>query len=758
MIDGQKLNYEFGEFRLDVMKRQLWRDGEVVPLYSKAFDLLLVLVQKSGSLLTKDELLETVWPGQILEEANLTVTMSAIRKALGEKAAQPRYIVNIPGRGYRFVAPLQSDPLGTGAVVIESETIAQITVEQETEDEDDLSMRTPILLGGATSDTSAALIAAEPQVTSLALAAQKSRSVFRRPWVVAGVVALAATAMAASVYLVRKIQQERFAASHFTNVQVKQITNNGRIANATISPDGKFFAFVQTEKDMQSLRVGQMNGEPAIQLLPAAAAVHRDLRYSSDGSYLYYARQDEGQKSFVFYRLAVLGGAPEKLRDEIAPYFDVTRDGSRVAFVTEDRINNNRRLSISDLNGANEIVLLTLPAEQLGTRAVAWSPDNSMVAVGAGDSTQPNQSIRLIQTASGALSSLTPPVWRDISHLVWLNDGSGLVVIAAGADPDEGRQVWFVTYPRGEIRRLTHDFNIYDYGVSVAADSNSLLLVQQQQIVNIWAGPADDFGKAKQITFTALNPTSGNMSFDWLLNDHLVYASSPGHGLNLWTMDAGGQNSREITSPGNNDSIPSATADGRYVVFASTRSGADDIWRADSDGTNARQLTKCGKNYQPSVSPDGKWVVYVGACDGVGALWRVPLEGGEPVRLTDRSSMWPWVSPDSKWVACAYRATLDKFQLAIVPIEGGPPVKVLDVAARANFNFGIRWTPDGKAVTYRNWGTGLWRQNVDGGPPERLPGLPEEKIACYGWSRDGKLFAFGRQTEIRDVVLLKDSK
>src|SRR5258708_10908630 len=133
MIDGQKPTFEFGEFRIDVMKRQLWREGQVVPLYSKAFDLLLVLAQNGGNLLTKDELLETVWPGQILEEANLTVTMSAVRKALGEKAAQRRFIVTIPGRGYRFVADLRTEPVG---VVIESETISQITVEEEDDDGD----------------------------------------------------------------------------------------------------------------------------------------------------------------------------------------------------------------------------------------------------------------------------------------------------------------------------------------------------------------------------------------------------------------------------------------------------------------------------------------------------------------------------------------------------------------------------------------------------------------------------------------------
>jgi DNA-binding winged helix-turn-helix (wHTH) protein len=89
LIEDGRQFYEFDEFRLDVMKRQVTRQGEVVPLYSKAFDLLLLLVQSGGRDLTKEEILDSVWPGQILEESNLTVNVAAVRKALGERAAQP---------------------------------------------------------------------------------------------------------------------------------------------------------------------------------------------------------------------------------------------------------------------------------------------------------------------------------------------------------------------------------------------------------------------------------------------------------------------------------------------------------------------------------------------------------------------------------------------------------------------------------------------------------------------------------------------
>jgi len=84
-------------------------------------------------------------------------------------------------------------------------------------------------------------------------------------------------------------------------------------------------------------------------------------------------------------------------------------------------------------------------------------------------------------------------------------------------------------------------------------------------------------------------------------------------------------------------------------------------------------------------------------------------------------------------------------------------VKIFDVPPQANFRYGIRWAADGKAITYRDWGQGIWRQSIDGGPPQRVPGLPEEKIYSNAWSRDGKMFAFTRGVEIRDVVLISSS-
>jgi DNA-binding winged helix-turn-helix (wHTH) protein len=96
--------YESGPYHVDGAKRLLLRDGEVVPLTPKCFEILLALVEKSREILDKEGLMNRVWPDSFVEEGNLTYNISVLRKALGEKANEHLYIVTVPGRGYQFVA------------------------------------------------------------------------------------------------------------------------------------------------------------------------------------------------------------------------------------------------------------------------------------------------------------------------------------------------------------------------------------------------------------------------------------------------------------------------------------------------------------------------------------------------------------------------------------------------------------------------------------------------------------------------------
>jgi DNA-binding winged helix-turn-helix (wHTH) protein/pimeloyl-ACP methyl ester carboxylesterase len=133
MMKGQcKRNYLFGPFRLDVTERQLWGSAGVVPLTPKAFDTLLLLVVESGHVLSKQELMERVWPDSFVEENNLAQNISALRKALGEGSGE-KFIETVPKRGYRFVAQVtESSAEDEADLIVRERTRTRIVVEEET--------------------------------------------------------------------------------------------------------------------------------------------------------------------------------------------------------------------------------------------------------------------------------------------------------------------------------------------------------------------------------------------------------------------------------------------------------------------------------------------------------------------------------------------------------------------------------------------------------------------------------------------------
>src|SRR5262245_44088805 len=101
--------YKFGPFRLDAGERALFRDNQPVSLTPKAFDTLLLLVENSGHILEKENMLRSIWQDTFVEEANLAVNISALRKILGERDGGGQYIETIPRRGYRFIAEVTCD-------------------------------------------------------------------------------------------------------------------------------------------------------------------------------------------------------------------------------------------------------------------------------------------------------------------------------------------------------------------------------------------------------------------------------------------------------------------------------------------------------------------------------------------------------------------------------------------------------------------------------------------------------------------------
>src|SRR5262249_5308543 len=120
--------YQFGPFRVDADKELLQRGDEIIPLAPKAFQILLVLMRHGKELVTKDDLMKTVWPDTFVEEANLSRNIFLLRKALGESPQDHQYVVTVPGRGYRFAEEVQFVPEQPLNIVAASHGKVQVEV------------------------------------------------------------------------------------------------------------------------------------------------------------------------------------------------------------------------------------------------------------------------------------------------------------------------------------------------------------------------------------------------------------------------------------------------------------------------------------------------------------------------------------------------------------------------------------------------------------------------------------------------------
>jgi Tol biopolymer transport system component len=229
-------------------------------------------------------------------------------------------------------------------------------------------------------------------------------------------------------------------------------------------------------------------------------------------------------------------------------------------------------------------------------------------------------------------------------------------------------------------------------------------------------------------------------------------------------MEQDGKNQKQLTANAGYNFHPWATSDGRYIIFSSNRSRAlRGIWRMNTDGGNLKQLTKGPGDIFPQSSPDGGWVVFHSARSGPVRALKVSIEGGEPVRLTDKLTINPTVSPDGTLVACFYREDQPNvpIKVAIIPFAGGEPVKVLDIPSSVNVAAGLRWTPDGHALMYTdtiNGVSNIWSLPVDGGKPVQLTDFKTDQIFWFDFSRDGKHLALSRGTQTSDAILIRDFK
>ena len=591
---------EFGPFRMDLEERVLIRDQETIPLSPKAFETLLVLVQHSERVVLKDDLMKTLWPDTFVEESNLSQHIFQLRKALGEKAHDPQYIVTVPGRGYRFAQKVVEFLHANGELVVQSSSIQTVTVE-ETE-----------------SGQSSAAIASFARLR-------------QGPWnwilgaSVAVVLALIVVAGFTGYGLHR--WTSRAPSPNFERLRFTKITSSGKAVDVAISPDGNYIVYSQRDRNGSGLWLRQVSSGSDVQILPSEEPDIRGLTFSPEGNSIYFMRERKDIYSFKdLYTMPILGGPYRLLTKDIDAPVSFSPDGHQFVYTRGIPPRDGNEIRVANSDGSNDRLLATIYGTSFSFHAgAAWSPNGRTIAVSL--MLRGERSGYVLDSVSAVDGSVREVFWNAgvIGRPLWLPESDKVLL---GVDDSSGRgQLWTITFPQGERQRVTNDLANWGIRIDATRDARKIAAIQWSLSANIWKDAAANPSEVGQITFgeipiVAAVPRAAGK----------ILAVS-GDGL-LWVMDEDGterrpfSNLRDVAPPvmcgqfavltsygsgGGEDSRADAgsvnaikMASGRFVVQRSYQSSPANIVRIDADGLNATTLAS-GLVYSPTCSPDGKF-------------------------------------------------------------------------------------------------------------------------------------------------------
>ena len=733
MSDERQQNISFAEFELDSSRRVLRRGGKPVAMNAKTFDLLAFLAENSGRVVTKDEILDAVWEGQFVEEANLSVQISALRKALGERRAAPRFLVTVPGKGYKFIAEIETDE-----IVIEKHKFSRLVIEAEEEGEKGRKGEEEIK-------------ALPPNVSpSPFLPFSLSKALFAAFLIITAVLLL---------YLYFRLTPERLP---FERVRLTRLTNSGKVAGVTLSADGKFIAYVLSEPEGNSLWVRQTGAANETRIVPPTKAEFWSLTFTPDATEIYYNLFFSGQTDTGLYRIPTLGGVSQRVPGVIAFAITFAPDGKRFAYVQSDSAAGKNYLVAANADGTNQ---RTLAEKQQPNTFVfdgdfaAWSPDGETIAVLVNhlDREANYNTLVGVNAGDGTERLLSPQKWREVRSFKWLRDGSGLLV-SGGEKSGAKNQIWVVSTADGTRRAVTDDFNSYSsIGVGGAGDSFIALENSETNSLAVGAGGATEPGDFKEIV-SEVSPLDPIV---WTPDGKIVFRSYADGTPNLWTIEPTGANRHQLTAGAEVDERGLClSADGRYLVFVSWRTGKSNLWRADADGKNLLPLTSGEADAYPNCMPDGKTVLFQRGILSQPQLWTVSIEpSGEPRPLTDFRAKWGAVSKDGSRISY-FKMTDSRWLIGFLSTDGKP--SAADLAVPDNLKESrIRWSADSRELFYigTQGSTGnIWRLSLADGQASAVTNLKNQALTDFAFSADHRYLALTRSMRLSDVVLISDVK
>ncbi len=710
--------YSFDSFVVDAGKSVLLREGQFVPLTPKAFEILLVLVRNPGRVLKKEELIEEVWPDAFVDENNLPRNISSLRKALGEGPAEHKYIVTLPGQGYRFVAEVrQTDsPIGTP-----TRSLLESVPFEASKPEPAITFHEEF-------------VRSEP-------ATRKPRSIN----LLVAVCACLALALAISSYFL--VQQWLHTSQSITpQRKLWQLTfEPGLEIDPSWSPDGRFVAYSSDQGGNFDIWVRSIGEGNSVQVTSSVAHDWQP-NWSPDGLSLVFRSEREGGGLFV---VPALGGSERKLcgfgyRPRWSP------DGSQVLFYSSAYTGavKSKTFVINASGGTPRDVLNDFVPQFVSTLLVAWHPDGTRLSVW-GNHRQAGWSFWTVPLNGGTplQSQIDPDVQSQLkeagvrfANFLWMPSANGLIF---EGESQGVRNLWKVKVDPSTLRwidgleRITTGAG-KDSDIAVSSDGRKLAFSIRSERSRLWTVPFDPIagqttGTSQPLTVAGMDALQPGLSPDGKM---LVFRKRRADKEELWAKSLA--DGRETLLTGADDFRrvnPILSNDGTRLIYI--RSGPAQV---ETDPQASRTLalqTTSGGDEQIVTSPmqgrisltdwtpDGRWILMSSDLQTPGrvALAVFPLDAAPRAEAQMRIiasnpeyNLWQGrFSPDGRWISFnAFNATDPSVSTVyVVSSSGGEWIKLTE---GRYWDDKPRWSPDGKAIYFVSNRTGffnVWRVRFD---------------------------------------------
>lgn len=680
--------YKFGEFVLLADERILMRAGHRVHLPPRVFHLLQILVENAGRLVSKEALLSEIWKDSFVEEGNLNSTVSRLRKILGEKGDQKRFIENIPRVGYRFLADVEKVP---------SDVPPTSTVVQPHRPS---TLRRFVLLTIAV----LAVVFVLSIIAYRRLESPANQNSSRQKNIPSRLTDDPANQNRPYAILDGRIRftqsQGHEPLSFVMNPDGSDIHRDTSISGlqwGLWSPDEKKVAFYKANDESHSFYLANADGSNEIRL-PFAAG---NMDWSRDSSKIVY---QSGRPDAEIFLYTLETGKVQPIVS--SPAFDCdpafSPDGNQIAFVS-DR-DGNFEIYVQNLDGSNLRRLTDHPAHD---SFPAFSPDGTQIAFNS-DRRNDAFDVYLMNVDGSGLQMLTNQKSNEtISPGAWSADGTTLYLLSdqGGSDnifamevepfapveilADAVRDLRLPTYaPDGKTV-------IYEMSAETSGEIRAMD-VETKRITSLLATETPG-------TYPAISPDGGSIVFQNRIDGN----------MEICLMKSDGSAVKNLTNNPARDAMPAWSPDGEHIVFTSNRDGNYDLMQVyvmSVDGTNQHRIYYSNAMSQhPNWSPDGQHVIFANDKeDGRSGNFEIfdiePETTRSEKRLTVRRryDVAPVYSQDGSRIA--FVSNVDgNWEIYLMRSDGSNVLRLTrDPAEDTDPN----WSPDGKRVIFSSNRTG----------------------------------------------------